>query len=164
MEIGRSLSWCLKVGCLAVLKWSSTGSPTHTSSLFICECGVHFSVCIHMCLVTQSCPNLCNPMDCSLPGSSIHGIILARILEWIACSFSRGSSQSCDWTHVYSHLLLGRQILYHWATGQAYFSMYVGGKLSWKLCKENFFPKLILRLRNNNKYIVLTITIIGSAY
>ena len=113
MEIGRSLSWCLKVGCLAVLKWSSTGSPTHTSSLFICECGVHFSVCIHMCLVTQSCPNLCNPMDCSLPGSSIHGIILARILEWIACSFSRGSSRPRDQTHISLHLQVDSLPLSH---------------------------------------------------
>ena len=41
----------------------------------------------------QSCPTLCNPMDCSLPGSSVHGIFQAIILEWIAISFSRGSSQ-----------------------------------------------------------------------
>ena len=42
--------------------------------------------------VAQSCPTLCDPMDCSLPGSSIHGILQARILEWVAISFSRGSS------------------------------------------------------------------------
>ena len=41
----------------------------------------------------QSCPTVCNPMDCSLPGSSIHGILQARILEWSAFLFSRGSSQ-----------------------------------------------------------------------
>ena len=51
------------------------------------------TVCV---LVSQSCPTLCNPMDCSLPGSSIHGILQARILEWIAISFSRGSSQPRD--------------------------------------------------------------------
>ena len=39
-------------------------------------------------LVTQSCLTLCNPMDCSLPGSSVHGIFQARILEWVAISFS----------------------------------------------------------------------------
>ena len=38
--------------------------------------------------VTQSCPTLCNPMDCSLPGSSIHGIFQARVLEWVAIAFS----------------------------------------------------------------------------
>ena len=42
--------------------------------------------------VTQLCPVLCNPMDCSSPGSSVHGIFQARILEWVAISSSRGSS------------------------------------------------------------------------
>ena len=42
--------------------------------------------------VTQSCPTLCNPMDCNLLGFSVHGILQARILEWIAISFSKGSS------------------------------------------------------------------------
>ena len=42
--------------------------------------------------IIQSCPTLCEPMDCSLPGSSIHGIFQARVLEWVAISFSRGSS------------------------------------------------------------------------
>ena len=40
--------------------------------------------------IAQSCPTLCDPMDCSLPGSSVHGIFLAIVLEWIAISFSRG--------------------------------------------------------------------------
>ena len=43
--------------------------------------------------VTQSCPTLCDPVDCSLPGSSVHGILQARILERVAISFSRGSFQ-----------------------------------------------------------------------
>ena len=43
--------------------------------------------------VAQSCPTLCDPMDCSLPGSSVHGILQARILEWVAFPFSRESSQ-----------------------------------------------------------------------
>ena len=42
-------------------------------------------------LVTQSRPNLCEPMDCCPPGSSVHGILQARILEWVAVAFSRGS-------------------------------------------------------------------------
>ena len=42
--------------------------------------------------VTQSCLTLCDPMDCSLPGFSVHGIFQATVLEWIAISFSRGSS------------------------------------------------------------------------
>ena len=51
-----------------------------------------------LCLVTQSCRTLCNPMDCSLPGSSDHGILQARILEWVAMPSSRGSSQHRDQT------------------------------------------------------------------
>ena len=50
--------------------------------------------------VAQSCPTLCDPMDCSLPGSSIHRIFQARVLEWAVISFSRGSSQSRDQTRV----------------------------------------------------------------
>ena len=50
--------------------------------------------------VAQSCPSLCDPVDCSLRGSSIHGIFQARALEWVAISFSRGSSWSRDGTWV----------------------------------------------------------------
>ena len=50
-------------------------------------------------LVAQSCLTLCNPMDCSPPGSSVHGILQARILDWVAMSF-RGSSQLRDQTQV----------------------------------------------------------------
>ena len=46
----------------------------------------------YVCSVTQPCPTLWDPMDCSLPGSSVHGILQAGILEWAAISFSRGSS------------------------------------------------------------------------
>ena len=64
------------------------------------------------CLVTQSCPALCDPMDCSLPGFPVHGISQARILEWVAISFSRGSSWPRGWTWV---SCIGRQILYPWS-------------------------------------------------
>ena len=53
-----------------------------------------------LCLVTQSCPTLCDSMDCSPPGSSVHGILQARILGWVAISCSRGSSWPKDWTQV----------------------------------------------------------------
>ena len=55
---------------------------------------------VQFSLVAQSCPTLCNPVDCSLPGSSVHGIIQARILEWVAISFSRGSSRPGGRTQV----------------------------------------------------------------
>ena len=51
--------------------------------------------------VAQSCPTLRDPMDCSLPGSSVHGIFLARVLEWIAMPSSKRSFQSKDRTHVF---------------------------------------------------------------
>ena len=65
-----------------------------------------------MCLVTQLCPTRCEPMDCSPPGSSVHGIFQARIMEWVTISFSRGSSQPWDQTCVSCCLQNCRQILY----------------------------------------------------
>ena len=61
-------------------------------------------------LFTKLCLALCDPTNCSLPGSSIHGILQARVLEWVAISFSRGSSQPRDQTRI---SCVGRQILYH---------------------------------------------------
>ena len=68
------------------------------------------------CLVAQLCLILCNPMDCSPPGPSVHEISQARMLEWVAISSSRGSSQPSSQTHVFC---IGRWILYHWATRKA---------------------------------------------
>ena len=51
---------------------------------------------IQTCKVAQSCPTLCDSMDCSLPDSSVHGIFQARILEWVAIPFFRGSSLPRD--------------------------------------------------------------------
>ena len=71
-------------------------------------------VCV---LVTQSCPTLCNLMDCSPPGSSVHRILQARILAWLAFPFSRGSSPPRDWTLAFCISCIGRGILYllsHW--------------------------------------------------
>ena len=61
----------------------------------------------------QSCPTLWDPMDCSNPGSSVHGILQTWILEWVAISFSRGSSRPRDQTQVYFISFIGRLILYH---------------------------------------------------
>ena len=58
------------------------------------------------CLVAKSCLIFCYPMDCGLPGSSVHGISQARVLEWVAISFSRGSSQTSD-QNCDSHTLAG---------------------------------------------------------
>ena len=51
-------------------------------------------------LVTQSCPTLCDPTDCSPPGSSVHGLFQARILEWVSMPFPKGSSWPRSWTLV----------------------------------------------------------------
>ena len=76
--------------------------------LFVCLFPVIHCNCAVLCLVTLSCVRLCDLMYYSLPGSSVHGILQARILEWVAMPSSRGSSQPRDWTQV-SHC---RQILY----------------------------------------------------
>ena len=84
--------------------------PLLTSVLFIS----HSSVKVKL----LSCPTLCNPMDCSLTGSSIHGIFQARILEWVAISFSRRSSQPRDWTWV--SCVVGRRFTI-WGTREVLF-------------------------------------------
>ena len=76
--------------------------------------------------VAQSCPTLCDPMDYSLLGSSIHEIFQARVLEWVAISFSRGSSRPGDRTQV-SH-----RCLIVWATREAPFR------------KETIFSSMII--------------------
>ena len=53
----------------------------------------------------QSCPTLCDPVDCSLPRFSVHGILQARILEWVAIPFSTGSSRPRNWTRVSALLI-----------------------------------------------------------
>ena len=72
---------------------------------------------ICMCLVAKLCLTLCYPMDCNLPGSSVYGIFQARIVEWIAISLCRGSSQPRDWICT---SCIGKQILYQWATWEAF--------------------------------------------
>ena len=73
----------------------------------------------------QSCPILCSPMDCNPPGSSVHGLFQARILYWVAVSFSEGSSRPRDWTLV---SYTGRQVLYHWATWEAARGLWIASR------------------------------------
>ena len=67
-------------------------------------------------LLVQSCPTLCNPMDCSPPGSSVGGILQARFLKWVAIPFSRGSSQPRDPTWV---SCIAGSFFIIWATREA---------------------------------------------
>ena len=73
--------------------------------------------------IAQSCPTLCDSMDCSLPGFSVHGILQARILEWVTISFSRGSSQPRDQTWVSR---IGGRRFNLWATREAPLGPYHG--------------------------------------
>ena len=87
----------------------------------------------HKVNVAQSCLTLCDPMDCSLPGSSIHGIFQARKLEWVTISFSRRSSQPRDRTQV--SCLVGRRFTI-WATGEVTLGKErINGTWSWGGCK-----------------------------
>ena len=92
--------------------------------------------------VTQSCPTLCDPMDCSLPGSSVHGIFQARVLEWGAIAFS-GSSWSRDWTRV--SCIAGRRFTL-WATREVI------------SCGEKTQTTLTIRIQNGPHMEVLLST------
>ena len=87
---------------------------------FDLESGFSFDLCsVFVFSVAHSCLTLCNPMDYSPWGSSVHGISQARTLEWVAISFSRGSSWSRDWTCISCISFIGRQILNHCDTWEA---------------------------------------------
>ena len=93
------------------------------------------SSCVFV-LVSQLCPTLCDPMNCSSPGSSVHGILQARIQDWVAISFSRGSSRPIEpvsrhgnWARV---SCIGRWILYYWVTREVP-QVYLGNNKTIKL-------------------------------
>ena len=83
---------------------------------------------VHACSVMSF--SLRGPMDCSPPGSSVHGILQARILEWVTISFSRGSFPLRDRTCISSVSSIGRQILYHWATWEALVAVITHSKIT----------------------------------
>ena len=91
-------------------------------------------------LVAESCPTLCNPMDYSPPGSSVHGILQTRILEWVAISSSRGSSQPRDRTQVFC--ITGRFFTI-WATKKP---LEAGNSLSQFI--YTFLPSLLLEKKS----------------
>ena len=98
-----------------------------TYCINICLFSSFLEVC---CLVTKSCPTLCDPMDYSLPGSSVHGIFQTRILKWVAISFSREFSWPRNQTHFSCTSCIARRILYHsepMIVKQIKLSVYTGG-------------------------------------
>ena len=94
------------------------------------------------CAAAQLCLILCNPMDCGPPGSSVHGILQARILDWVAISSSRGSSQPRDCTQV-SHLAGGS--FTSWATREALLSI-VLHKFTSTVYKGSVFSTFLSRV------------------
>ena len=94
------------------IKQSSLKKTLKTKHLVL---SVHTYIVGRMCvrLSFQLCPALYDPMDCSPPDSSVHGILQARILEWVATPSSRGSSWSRDWTCVSYVSCISRRALYH---------------------------------------------------
>ena len=79
---------------------------------------------------------LCDPIDCSPPGSTVHWIFQARILEWVAIFYSRGSSQPSDLTHISYASCIGREILFHCATWEALWFSRVKAKIAPNLNRE----------------------------
>ena len=104
---------------------------------------VSTSMCV--CLCAQTCPLLCDPMDCSPPGSPVHGISQARILELVAISFSRGSSQGLN-LHLMSPALAGRS-----------FTTQIINFLSTSLCAtSSSFPETEVRAHPEHQQSVQT--------
>ena len=109
---GIFLTWGLNPRLLWLLHWQVNSLPLGPperpwgNNIILRKC------CLHAKLL-QWCPTLCDPVDCSPPGSSVHGILQARILEWVAMPSSRGSSQPRDRTCVSCVSCLGRCVLYH---------------------------------------------------
>ena len=108
--------WSFNFKCISnILHLDSLLTIFHIDIIFVCGLFPAFTLCLSLCMysVDQSCPTLCDPMNCSLPGSFAHGIFQARILQWSAISYSRASSRPRGWTHVSCVSCIGRWILYY---------------------------------------------------
>jgi len=126
----KSLDWCH--GCQSLIGslrrgehhpgriWWECWSAFQKESTQICTSflDLHLFLCC-CCRVTELCPALCDPVNCSPPGSCVQGISQARVLEWVAVSSSRGSSWPRDQTRV---SCIGRRVLDLCATWEAMFS------------------------------------------
>ena len=109
------IPWTEKPGRLESMGSHKVGHDWMTSlSLFFFKLNIVYTWVLSE--VAQLCLTLCNPMHCSLPASSLHGILQVRILEWVAISFSRGSSWPRDLTRV--SCIAGR-CFNLWATREA---------------------------------------------
>ena len=110
----RSNSWIRKVKVREVM-WLVQGHASKCCGLNLHPDPLTIFLVLHGSGVwAESCPALCDPMNCSPPGSSVLGIFQARILEWVAISFSRGSPPHRDQNFISCTGLFPRWILYHW--------------------------------------------------
>ena len=104
--------------CLVSLKPGVPCDSLFHSKNIVWKTPWYYCICKYLVLVAKSCLTLCDPMDCSPSGFSVHGMSRARILEWVAISFSRGSSWPGDWIHI----CIGRWTFFfphHWAIREA---------------------------------------------
>ena len=113
----RTFSWSSKETpyMLAVTPYYLLPQPLATLCTFCLYRFICYRFFSYKSGVTQSCLTLCDPLDCSLTGSSVHGIFQARVLEWVAISFFRGSFWPRDRTWV--SCIVGRHFTI-WATGE----------------------------------------------
>ena len=117
-------------------RWQPTRLPSLGFSRQQYWSGLPFSSPVHESDVAQSNLTLCDPMDCSLPGSSVHGISQARVLEWVAIAFSKGN---CQWAVFYqtAYLKVWRNrngVMFHWTECT---SMYIWENI--KIEKQIYF-------------------------
>ena len=107
------------------------GTRPHTcdSGAGLLSLSLYIYICIYICAVhaksLQLCPTLCDPLDYSLPGSSVHGILQARILEWVAVPSSRGSSQFRDRTRIFCGFYIAGRFLTVEPLGKPHIYIYV---------------------------------------
>ena len=111
-------SSCIDISVIWNYKHSYRWITVHRRPSKVLEENTHLGY-MHACSVSKLCPTLCDSMDRSPPGSSLYGILQARILEWVVISFSMGSSQPRDQISHSWICYISRQILYHWATWEA---------------------------------------------
>ena len=120
--LGKKNAWTIPHSVSTIYIYVSAYWVPHSPCIFLILINVNY--CYHCSctrtsvhvLMPQTCPTLCDPMGCSPPGSSVHGIFQAVILEWVAISSSRASSWPRDQTHISCISSTGRQIFYHRAT------------------------------------------------
>ena len=113
--LSRTVWWMTAKTCpSSIAQEGSAASQGKHNYIYITYLHVHLHIHTELwCVHAQLCLTLCDPMDCSSPGSPVLGIFQARILKWVAISSSRRSSQSRDGSHASCVSCIGRQILYH---------------------------------------------------